>query len=54
MSFLQANLRTQVNYVSIIDQSNKINCLLHFHSYLTYEILHSAVMISYQNSSVSA
>ena len=51
MNFLQANLRTRVNYFSVIDQNNQINCILHFHSCFTFEFSHSAVMISYQNSS---
>ena len=51
MSFLQANLRTRVNYFSVIDQNNQINCLLYFHSCLTFEFSHSTVMIPYQNSS---
>ena len=49
MSFLQANLRTRVNYFSVIDQNNQINCFLHFHPCFTVEFSHSAVMISYQN-----
>ena len=40
-----------MNYFSVIDQNNQLNCLLHFHSCFTFEFLHSAVMISYQNSS---
>ena len=40
-----------MNYFSVIDQNNQINCLLHFHPRFTFEISHSAVMISYQNSS---
>ena len=51
MSFLQSNLRTQVNYFSEIDQNNKINCILHFHSSFSFNFSHSAIMISYQNSS---
>ena len=47
---IQANLRTRVNYFLLIDQNNKINCLLHFHSCFTCEFSHSAVMVSYQNS----
>ena len=49
--FLQANLKTRVNYFSVFDQNNQINCLLHFHPYFTFEFSHSAVMISYQNNS---
>ena len=37
--FLQANLRTRVNYFSVIDQNNQINCLLHFHLCFTFEFL---------------
>ena len=49
--FLQANLRTGVNYFSLIDQNNQINCLLHYHPCFIFEFQHSVVMISYQNSS---
>ena len=45
------SLRTRLNYFSVIDQNNQINCLLHFHSCFTFEFSHSAVMISCQNSS---
>ena len=48
--FLQANLKTRVNYFSVINQNNQMNCLLHFHPCFTFDFLHSAVMISYQNS----
>ena len=51
VTIASVNLRTRVNYFSVIDQNNQINCLLHFHPYFTFEFLHSAVMISYQNSS---
>ena len=37
MSVLQANLRPRVNCFSIIDQNNKINSLLHFHSCFSFD-----------------
>ena len=40
-----------MNYFSVIDQTTQINYLLHFHSCFTFEFSHSAVMISYLNSS---
>ena len=43
--FLKANLRTRVSYLSVIDQNNNINCLLHFYSCFSIEFSHSAVMI---------
>ena len=52
--FLQSNLRIRVNYFSVIDKNNQINFFfffLHFHPCFTFEFLHSAVIISYQNSS---
>ena len=46
--FLQANLKTRVNYFSV---NNQINCLLHFHPHFTFEFSHSTNMTFYQNSS---
>ena len=38
-----------VNYFSVIDQSNYINCLLHLNPYFTFETLIITFKISYWN-----